>query len=139
MPRVSTQISGAVASQIERLVREGWYRDEQAVIEAALESFVEHRSFIGDSPELLGRFAADALNESKPETALKFVARALTILGTRPDNDLQLYKSLVELRVQSLLVLGRDEEAKSCLEEAKKQLPNTPGISGWIRRMTSDE
>lgn len=139
MPRVSLQIPGNLAVQVERLVREGWYRDEQALIEAALAHFVEHRSFLGDSPELLARFAADALNVSKPETALKFTARGLALLGTAPGTDLELYKSLVELHVQSLLVMGRNEEARSTLEQAREHLPNSPGIAGWMRRMTNDE
>ncbi|HUF18133.1 MAG TPA: hypothetical protein VMS12_08850 [Thermoanaerobaculia bacterium] len=139
MPRVSTRISGSLARQMDRLVREGWYRDEEALVEAALEHFVEHRSFLGDSPELLAQVASDALENSKPETALKFAVRALTLLGTGPGVDLELYKTLVELRVQSLLVLGRDAEARSCLEEAREQLPNSPGITGWMRRMTNDE
>lgn len=139
MPRVSIQISGSLASQIERLIREGWYPDEQSLVQSALEQFVERRSFLGDSPDVLSRFAADALDHARPETALKFATRGLTLLGTGPRTDLDLYKTLVELRVQSLLVMGRDAEARISLEEAREHLPNSPGIAGWIRRMTNDE
>ena len=139
MPRVSVQISSSLSAQIERLLREGWYRDEAAVVEAALEKFIGNRSFLGDSPRLLVHFASDALNDSKPETALKFTARALALMNGDAAPDLELYKQLVELRVQSLLVLDRETEARSELEQARARLPNSPGIAGWIRRMTNDE
>jgi predicted negative regulator of RcsB-dependent stress response len=84
---------------------------------------------------MLHRFAADALNESKPDTALKFVNRALTLLTTQEVTDLNLYQVLVELRVQILLVLGRSAEALSSLEEAQQKLPNNPTIARWIERL----
>lgn len=135
MRRISVQISPGLAQQIDRLLREGWYRDEQGLVEAALESFVEHRSFLGDSPRLLLGFAADALNDSKPETALRFTSRAQALLGSEPSADLEMYKAIVELRVQCLLVLGRESEARSELEAARGRLPNSPGITGWIDRL----
>ena len=139
MPRFSAQVSTELSSQIERLLREGWYADESALLEAALESFIENRSFLGDSPRLLSTFAADALNDSKPETALKFTSRALTLLGSGADTDLELYKELIELRVQSLLVLSRETEARAELEQARARLPNSPGINGWIDRLRMSE
>lgn len=135
MRRISVQIPPGLSQQVDRLLREGWYRDEQSLVEAALQSLVEHRSFLGDSPRLLLGFAADAMNDSKPETALKFTSRALSLIGTDPSADLELYKSIVELRVQSLLVLGREGEARSELESARDRLPNSPGIAGWIDRL----
>ena len=84
---------------------------------------------------MLHRFAADALNESKPDTALKFVDRALALLGTQKVADLQLYQQLVELRVQILLIVGRQSEALSALEEAQERLPNNPSIRRWMERL----
>src|SRR5467141_2434443 len=77
MPRVVTEITPELARQIDRIVRDGWFPDPETVMREALAQFVDAKSFLGDSPRMLHRFAADALNESKPETALKFVDRAL--------------------------------------------------------------
>jgi hypothetical protein len=101
----------------------------------ALHQFVEAKSFLGDSPRLLHRFAADALNESKPETALKFSSRGLALLDTEEHPDLGLYQRLVELKVQILLVLDRAAEALETLEEAKQVLPNSPAIARWAERV----
>ena len=84
---------------------------------------------------MLHRFAADALNDSKPEVALKFVNRALSLLLTQEITDFTLYQSLVELRVQILLVLGRDADALASLEEAREKLPNNPTIARWIEKL----
>lgn len=135
MVKISTEIQPELAQQIERIVRDGWFPSDQAVFLEALHQFVEAKSFLGDSPRMLHRFAADALNESKPETALKFVNRALTLLTTQEVTDLSLYQMLVELRVQILLVLGRSGEALASLEEAKQKLPNSPTIAKWISKL----
>ena len=84
---------------------------------------------------MLHRFAADALNDSKPEVALKFVDRAASLLELQPLTDFTLYQSLVELRVQILLVLGREAEALRSLEAAREKLPNNPTIARWIERL----
>jgi len=49
--------------------------------------------------------------------------------------DFALYQNLIELRVQILLVLGRDAEALGSLEEAKELLPNNPTIARWIEKL----
>ena len=49
--------------------------------------------------------------------------------------DFTLYQSLVELRVQILLVLGRESDAMAALEEAREMLPNNPAIAKWIERL----
>ena len=84
---------------------------------------------------MLHRFAADALNDSKPETALKFVDRSLSLMSNQKVTDFALYQNLIELRVQILLVLGRDAEALGSLEEAKELLPNNPTIARWIEKL----
>jgi hypothetical protein len=84
---------------------------------------------------MLHRFAADALNDSKPETALKFVNRALSLMSGQQVTDFALYQSLVELRVQVLLVLDRQEDAVAMLEEAKEALPNNPSIAKWLEKL----
>ena len=101
----------------------------------SLSQFVDAKSFLGDSPRMLHRFAADALNDSKPETALKFVGRALSLLSTQPLTDYALYQSLVELQVQVMLVLGQTADALAALELARVQLPNNPTIARWIERL----
>jgi hypothetical protein len=78
MKRLTIEISSELARQMERIVREGWSPSEQELAQEALLQFVEGKTFLGDSPRMLHRFAADALNESKPETALRFVDRALS-------------------------------------------------------------
>jgi hypothetical protein len=84
---------------------------------------------------MLHRFAADALNDSKPEVALKFVNRALSLMVHQSVTDFTLYQSLVELRVQVLMVLDREADAMAALEEAREMLPNNPAIAKWIERL----
>ena len=135
MPKVAAEISNELARQIDRMIRDGWFPDHETVLREALSQFVDAKSFLGDSPRMLHRFAADALNDSKPDTALKFVDRALSLLSTQKVTDFTLYQNLVELRVQILLVLGRNSDALASLEEAREQLPNNPTIAKWIERL----
>ncbi len=144
MPKVTADIPNELSRQIDRIIRDGWFPDQETVLREALAHFVEAKSFLGDSPRMLHRFAADALNDSKPEVALKFVSRAVSLLAGRDVTDFTLYQSLIELRVQILLVLGRDNDALSSLEEAREMLPNNPSILKWIeklnrQRLTSPE
>src|SRR5436305_11121549 len=132
MPKVAADISNELARQIDRMIRDGWFPDQETVLREALNQFVDAKSFLGDSPRMLHRFAADALNDSKPDTALKFVDRAVSLLSTQKVTDFTLYQNLVELRVQILLVLGRNSEALASLEEAREQQPNNPTIAKWI-------
>ena len=136
MVKVTTEVSSELARQIERIIRDGWFPDQEAVLREALSQFVDAKSFLGDSPRMLHRFAADALNDSKPETALKFVSRALSLLSAQTLTDFALYQSLVELQVQVLLVLGQNADALAALELARVQLPNNPTIARWIERLT---
>lgn len=135
MTRVSADIPNELNRQIERIIRDGWFPDQETVVREALVQFVDAKSFLGDSPRMLHRFAADALNDSKPETALKFVDRSLLLMSNQKITDFALFQSLIELRVQILLVLGREEEALRSLEEAKEILPNSPTITRWIERL----
>jgi hypothetical protein len=135
MTKVQAEISPDLSKQIDRIVRDGWFPDQETVLREALLQFVDAKSFLGDSPRMLTRFAADSLNDSKPETALKFVDRALSLMSNQQVTDFTLYQSLIELRVQILLVLGREEEALSSLEEARELLPNNPTIAKWIERL----
>lgn len=135
MVRVAADITPELSRQVERIIRDGWFPDEETVFREALASFVEAKSFLGDSPRMLHRFAADALNESKPEVALKFVDRAVSLLSYHPITDFALYQALVELRVQILLVLGREPEALTTLEEAREKLPNNPTVARWIEKL----
>ena len=135
MPKVAADISNELARQIDRMIRDGWFPDHETVLREALNQFVDAKSFLGDSPRMLHRFAADALNDSKPDTALKFVDRALSLMSTQKVTDFTLYQNLVELRVQILLVLGRNSDALASLEEAREQLPNNPNIAKWIERL----
>src|SRR5947209_1636809 len=135
MVKVTTEISPDLQRQIDRIIRDGWFPDQETVVREALLQFVDAKSFLGDSPRMLHRFAADALNDSKPATALKFVDRALLLMSTQKVTDFSLYQSLVELRVQILLVLGREQDAIGSLEEAKELLPNNPNIARWIERL----
>ncbi|MHB0968834.1 MAG: ribbon-helix-helix domain-containing protein [Thermoanaerobaculia bacterium] len=135
MAKITMELPPDLSRQMDRMVRDGWFADEDAVVTEALRQFVEAKSFLGDSPRMLHRFAADALNESKPETALKFVNRALSLLGAQKVPDFALYQSLVELRVQILLILNYDTEALATLEEAQEKLPNSPTIRKWIERL----
>ncbi len=136
MAKVTTEIPPDLSRQIDRMIRDGWFPDEETVFREALLLFVDAKTFLGDSPRMLHRFAADALNDSKPDTALKFVSRALSLMSAQQVTDFTLYQSLVELRVQILLVLGRQPDAVAALEEAKEQLPNNPTIARWLERLT---
>jgi Arc/MetJ-type ribon-helix-helix transcriptional regulator len=135
MPKVTTEIPNELSRQIDRIIRDGWFADQDTVIREALLHFVDSKSFLGDSPRMLHRFAADALNDSKPEVALKFVSRALSLMASQTMTDFALYQSLVELRVQILLVLGRDDDALASAEEAREKLPNNPTVAKWIERL----
>ena len=135
MPKLTAEIPSELSRQIDRIIRDGWFPDQESVVREALMQFVDAKSFLGDSPRMLHRFAADALNDSKPEVALKFVARAVSLLAERDTTDFTLYQALVELRVQILLVLGRDDDALASLEEAREKLPNNPTVAKWIDRL----
>ena len=63
MTKVSADIPAELNRQIERIVRDGWFPDQETVVREALVQFVDAKSFLGDSPRMLHRFAADALNE----------------------------------------------------------------------------
>ena len=133
--KVAAEIPSDLARQIDRIIRDGWFPDQETIVREALNHFVDAKSFLGDSPRMLHRFAADALNDSKPETALKFTNRALSLLTNQQVTDFALYQALVELRVQILLVLGRQSDAVTTLEEAKEQLPNNPTIARWLEKL----
>jgi len=135
MPKVAAEISNELSRQIDRIIRDGWFPDQESVIREALSQFVDNKSFLGDSPRMLHRFAADALNDSKPEVALKFADRALSLSSTGTPTDFALYQAVVELRVQILLVLGRESDALTSLEEAREKLPNNPTIARWIQKL----
>ena len=135
MTKVSADIPNELNRQIERIVRDGWFPDQETVLREALNQFVDAKSFLGDSPRMLHRFAADALNDSKPETALKFLNRALSLMAGSQVTDFTLYQLLVELRVQVLLVLDRQAEAVATLEEAQEALPNNPSIAKWLEKL----
>jgi Arc/MetJ-type ribon-helix-helix transcriptional regulator len=135
MAKVTAEIPGDLSRQLDRMIRDGWFPDQEALVREALSHFVDAKSFLGDSPRMLHRFAADALNDSKPEVALKFVNRGLSLLPTQDMTDFHLYQNLVELRVQILLVLDRTAEALAGLEEARELLPNNPTIAKWIARL----
>lgn len=139
MTKVSADISAELNRAIERIIRDGWFPDQETVVREALTEFVDAKSFLGDSPRMLHRFAADALNDSKPETALKFVDRALLLMSNQKITDFTLFQSLIELRVQILLVLGREDEALRSLEEAKEILPNNPSIARWMSRLSKQK
>ena len=134
--KVTADIPNDLARQIDRIIRDGWFPDQETVLREALNQFVDAKSFLGDSPRMLHRFAADALNDSKPDVALKFVHRALSLMSKQKLTDFTLYQSLVELRVQVLLVLGREVDALSSLEEAREHMPNNPTIARWIERLS---
>jgi Arc/MetJ-type ribon-helix-helix transcriptional regulator len=133
--KVTTEIPPDLARQVERIVRDGWFADAETVVREAVQQFVDAKSYLGDSPRMLQRFAADALNESKPETALKFTDRALALLAMQQTTDWSLYQMLVELRVQIQLILGRHDDALAALEEAYEKLPNNPSIAKWLERV----
>ena len=135
MVKVAAEIPTELARQIDRIIRDGWFADQETVLREALLQFVDARSFMGDSPRMLHRFGADALNDSKPETALRFVNRGLSLVSTAAMIDFGLYQQLVELRVQILLILNRHSEAVSTLEEAKEKMPNNPAIAKWLEKL----
>ena len=135
MVKVAAEIPGELARQIDRIIRDGWFPDQETLLREALSQFVDAKSFLGDSPRMLHRFAADALNDSKPETALRFVNRALSLLSASEITDFTLYQALVELRVQVLMILGRQNEAISSLQEAKEKMPNNPAITRWLEKL----
>jgi Arc/MetJ-type ribon-helix-helix transcriptional regulator len=135
VPKLTAEIPSELSRQIDRIIRDGWFPDQESVVREALLQFVDAKSFLGDSPRMLHRFAADALNDSKPEVALKFVHRAISLLSTQETTDFTLYQALIELRVQILLVLGREDEALVGLEEAHEKLPNNPTVAKWIERL----
>lgn len=135
VPKLTTDIPNELARQIDRIIRDGWFPDQESIVREALHQFVDAKSFLGDSPRMLHRFAADALNDSKPEVALKFATRGLSLLSDQKVTDFTLYQALVELRVQVLLVLGREDDALVSLEEAREKLPNNPTIARWIERL----
>jgi Arc/MetJ-type ribon-helix-helix transcriptional regulator len=136
MPKVTSEIPTELSRQIDRIIRDGWFPDQETVVHEALLQFVDAKTFLGDSPRMLHRFAADALNDSKPEVALKFVNRALSLMSNQHITDFTLYQNLVELRVQVLLVLGREADALISLEEARERMPNNPTVAKWIERLT---
>lgn len=135
MPKLTAEIPHDLSRQIDRIIRDGWFADSDTVVREALAQFVEGKTFLGDSPRMLHRFAADALNDSKPEVALKFVARALSLMSHQATRDFTLFQGVVELRIQVLLVLGRDAEALAAAEEAREQMPNNPAVARWIDKL----
>jgi Arc/MetJ-type ribon-helix-helix transcriptional regulator len=135
MAKVTTDIPPELSKQIDRMIRDGWFPDQETLFREALLQFVDARSFLGDSPRMLHRFAADALNDSKPETALKFIDRALSLMSTQTVTDFSLYQNLIELRVQVLMVMGREPEALASLEQAQELMPNNPSITKWIEKL----
>lgn len=139
MSKITVEISHELSRQIERIIRDGWFPDQESIVREALLQFVDVKSFLGDSPRMLHRFAADALNDSKPEVALKFVSRALSLMSTQNLTDFTLYQALVELRLQILLVLGREDDALASAEEAREKLPNNPAIARWIEKLKKNQ
>lgn len=135
MGTITIELPYELERQVKRVVREGWYESEENLIIEALDQFVGAKTYLGDSPTMLHHFAADALNESKPEIALKFADRALTLAEADRTGDMKLYQSFIELKVQILLVLDRKEDALAVLELAKDRLPNNPAIKRWTDRI----
>ncbi|MBW3671835.1 MAG: hypothetical protein KY432_09215 [Acidobacteria bacterium] len=136
MVRITVEIPEELERQIRRLLKEGWYESDEQIVVESLQHFIGGKSYLGDSPSMLHRFAADALNESKPATALKFVDRAMSIVESQKTADLSFYQVLVELRVQILLVSDRLEEAEETLEKARDRLPNNPAIARWLEKVS---
>jgi Arc/MetJ-type ribon-helix-helix transcriptional regulator len=135
MVKINAEVPPELSRSIDRIIRDGWFPDQETIVREALEQFVDAKSFLGDSPRMLHRFAADALNESKPEVALKFANRALSLLKNQQVTDFSLYQAVIELRVQIFLILGRESDALASLEEAREVLPNNPSIAKWIEKL----
>ncbi|HJW92706.1 MAG TPA: hypothetical protein VJ901_03740 [Thermoanaerobaculia bacterium] len=135
MVKITAEVTPELSRSLDRIIRDGWFPDHETIVREALEQFVDAKSFLGDSPRMLHRFAADALNESKPEVALKFANRALSLLGHQQITDFALFQAIVELRVQIFLILGRENDALASLEEAREVLPNNPSIAKWIEKL----
>ena len=135
MVKISAEVPPELSRSMDRIIRDGWFPDQETIVREALEQFVDAKSFLGDSPRMLHRFAADALNESKPEVALKFANRALSLLANQHITDFALYQAIVELRVQIFLILGHESDALASLEEAREVLPNNPSIAKWIEKL----
>src|ERR1051325_2709942 len=139
MAKVTADIPNELSRQIDRIIRDGWFPDQESIVREALHQFVDAKSFLGDWPRLLHPSPADALNDSKPDVALKFVNRAISLLTQNKVTDFALYQALVELRVQILLVMGREDDALASLEEAREQLPNNPTIAKWIEKLKKNK
>jgi len=135
MVKISAEVPPELSRSIDRIIRDGWFPDQETIVREALEQFVDAKSFLGDSPRMLHRFAADALNESKPEVALKFANRAMSLLRNQRITDFALYQAVIELRVQIFLILGHENDALASLEEAREVLPNNPSIAKWIEKL----
>ena len=139
MAKVTADVPNELSRQIDRIIRDGWFPDQESVVREALHQFVDAKSFLGDSPRMLHRFAADALNDSKPEVALKFATRGLSLLADQKMTDFVLFQALVEIRVQILMVLSREDDALAALEEAQERLPNNPSIAKWIEKLKKNK
>jgi hypothetical protein len=135
MVKITAEVPPELSRSIDRIIRDGWFPDQETIVREALEQYVDAKSFLGDSPRMLHRFAADALNESKVEVALKFIDRAASLLSHNNITDFTLYQAVIELRVQILLVLGREKDAMTALEAAREVLPNNPSIAKWIEKL----
>jgi Arc/MetJ-type ribon-helix-helix transcriptional regulator len=135
MVKITAEVPPELSRSIDRIIRDGWFPDQETIVREALEQYVDAKSFLGDSPRMLHRFAADALNESKVEVALKFIDRAASLLSHNNITDFTLYQAVIELRVQILLVLGRENDALTALQAAREVLPNNPSIAKWIEKL----
>ena len=84
--------------------------------------------------------AGELIGAAAESDRVKLGAGATAVTGAIGPLDsqrqvLQPRQALVELRVQVLLVLGRDRDALAALEEAREQLPNNPSIAKWIEKL----
>ena len=61
LAKLTAEVPGEIAREIDRIVRDGWFPDQETVVREALSQFVDGKSFLGDSPRLLHRFGADAI------------------------------------------------------------------------------
>ena len=96
--KVNAEIPPDVQRQIDRIIRDGWFPDQETLVREAVVQFVDAKTFLGDSPRMLHRFAADALNDSKPEVALKFVNRALSLSRRVPPDRVVILEGAVSTR-----------------------------------------